>query len=54
MTTLAGSFDAAVIAVRHDIFTAIGEAKDRALLVPGSLLYDLEDAPPLAGSDARL
>jgi UDP-N-acetyl-D-galactosamine dehydrogenase len=50
----AGPFEAAVIAVRHDVFAAMGEKKLRALLVPGGLLYDLKEALPVANSDARL
>jgi UDP-N-acetyl-D-glucosamine/UDP-N-acetyl-D-galactosamine dehydrogenase len=53
-TMPAGPFDAAVIAVRHDAFAAMGETRLRALLVPGGLLYDLKEALPVANSDARL
>jgi UDP-N-acetyl-D-glucosamine/UDP-N-acetyl-D-galactosamine dehydrogenase len=49
-----GPFEAAVIAVRHDVFAAMGETRLRALLVPGGLLYDLKEALPIAASDARL
>jgi hypothetical protein len=54
MTTLAGPFDAATISVRHDIFAAMGEAKHRALLVPGGLLNNLREALPLPSGDAQL
>jgi UDP-N-acetyl-D-galactosamine dehydrogenase len=49
-----GPFEAVVVAVRHDVFAAMGETKLRALLVPGGLLYDLKEALPVANSDARL
>jgi UDP-N-acetyl-D-galactosamine dehydrogenase len=49
-----GPFDAVVVAVRHDIFAAMGEAKIRALLVQGGLLYDLKEALPVSASDGRL
>jgi UDP-N-acetyl-D-galactosamine dehydrogenase len=49
-----GPFEAVVVAVRHDVFAAMGETKLRALLVPGGLLYDLKEALPVGGSDARL
>jgi UDP-N-acetyl-D-galactosamine dehydrogenase len=53
-TMPSGPFHAAVIAVRHDVFAAMGETKLRALLVAGGLLYDLKEALPVADSDARL
>jgi UDP-N-acetyl-D-glucosamine/UDP-N-acetyl-D-galactosamine dehydrogenase len=53
-TMPSGPFDAAVIAVRHDVFAAMGETRLRALLLPGGLLYDLKEALPAANSDARL
>src|SRR4029077_17744809 len=49
-----GPFDAVIVAVRHDIFAAMGEAKMRALLPQGGLLYDLKEALPVSDSDGRL
>jgi UDP-N-acetyl-D-galactosamine dehydrogenase len=49
-----GKFDAAVLAVRHDQFAELGEAKLRELLVPGGILYDLKDVLPVDRSDARI
>ncbi len=49
-----GPFDAAVLAVRHDVFAALGEQKLRDLLVPGGLVYDLKEILPVSASDARI
>lgn len=49
-----GPFDAAVLAVRHDAFAALGEQKLRDLLVPGGLVYDLKEVLPVSASDARI
>jgi UDP-N-acetyl-D-galactosamine dehydrogenase len=49
-----GPFDAAVLAVRHDVFAALGEEKLRELLVPGGLVYDLKEVLPVSASDARI
>lgn len=49
-----GPFDAAVLAVRHDVFAALGEEKFRELLVPGGLVYDLKEILPVSASDARI
>lgn len=49
-----GPFDAAVLAVRHDAFAALGEQKLRDLLVPGGLVYDLKEILPVSASDARI
>lgn len=48
------SFDAVVLAVRHDVFAEMSSEMMRALVVPGGLIYDLKGVLPLAGSDARL
>lgn len=47
-------FDAVVLAVRHDQFAEMGNAKLRELLVPGGLLYDLKEVLPTNASDARI
>jgi UDP-N-acetyl-D-galactosamine dehydrogenase len=48
------SFDAVVLAVRHDQFAEMTSEMVRSLLVPGGLVYDLKGVLPLEGSDARL
>lgn len=50
----AGRFDAVVLAVRHDQFAEMGDARLREMLVPGGLLYDLKEVLPIGGSDARI
>lgn len=48
------SFDAVVLAVRHDAFAEMSDELVRSLVVPGGLIYDLKGVLPLGGSDARL
>ena len=48
------SFDAVVLAVRHDAFAEMSMEAIRSLVVPGGLVYDLKGVLPLQGSDARL
>ena len=50
----APSFDAVVLAVRHDEFAQMTSEQVRSLLAPGGLVYDLKGVLPLHGSDARL
>lgn len=48
------SFDAIVLAVRHDEFAQMTSEQVRSLLTPGGLVYDLKGVLPLHSSDARL
>ena len=50
----AGSFEAVVLAVRHDAICALGAERLRALLVPDGVLYDLKQVLPIAMSDASI
>ena len=49
-----GPFDAVVLAVRHDTFANLGEARLRELLVRDGLLYDIKEVLPVPSSDARI
>jgi UDP-N-acetyl-D-galactosamine dehydrogenase len=49
-----GAFDAVLIAVPHEAICQLGAERLRALLTPEGVLYDLKEAIPIAGSDARL
>ena len=49
-----GRYDAIVLAVAHDQFKAMGEAKIRALGKKAHVLYDLKYLLPALGSDLRL
>jgi len=49
-----GPFDAVVLAVRHDTFASLGEARLRELLVRDGLLYDIKEVLPVPSSDARI
>ncbi len=49
-----GAYDAIVLAVAHDQFKEMGEAKFRALGKEAHVLYDLKYLLPAAGSDLRL
>lgn len=48
------SFDAVVLAVRHDAFAEMPSEAIRSLVVPGGLVYDLKGVLPIEESDARL
>lgn len=50
----AGSFEAIVVAVRHDEFRDMGAAALRSMLTPGGVLYDLKQVLPIEASDVRL
>jgi UDP-N-acetyl-D-galactosamine dehydrogenase len=50
----AASFDAVVLAVRHDVIAKLGPRRLRTLLSPGGLLYDMKGVLPATDSDARL
>ena len=50
----AETFDAVVLAVRHDKIAALGSEKLRQLLVPNGLLYDLKEILPIGLSDTRI
>jgi UDP-N-acetyl-D-galactosamine dehydrogenase len=50
----AGSFEAVVLAVRHDAICALGPERLRALLVPDGVLYDLKQVLPIGMSDASI
>jgi UDP-N-acetyl-D-galactosamine dehydrogenase len=49
-----GSFDAVVLAVRHDQFAEMTSEMIRSLVVPSGLVYDLKGILPVDCSDARL
>jgi UDP-N-acetyl-D-galactosamine dehydrogenase len=50
-----GLYDGIILAVKHDAILALGEAKLRALLIPGTgFLYDLKEVLPANQSDVRL
>jgi UDP-N-acetyl-D-glucosamine/UDP-N-acetyl-D-galactosamine dehydrogenase len=49
-----GTFDAIVLAVRHDQIHALGAERLRSMLRPGGVLYDLKQVLPIDASDARL
>jgi UDP-N-acetyl-D-galactosamine dehydrogenase len=49
-----GSFEAIVLAGRHDEITRIGAERLRGMLVSGGVLYDLKQVLPIEASDARL
>jgi UDP-N-acetyl-D-galactosamine dehydrogenase len=54
-TTLpSGSFDAIVLAVRHDEFVEMGSPSFRKLLVRDGLLYDLKEILSVGESDVRI
>ena len=50
----AGSYEAVVLAVRHDAIARLGSARLRELLAPGGILYDLKGVLPVHESDARI
>jgi UDP-N-acetyl-D-galactosamine dehydrogenase len=49
-----GSFDAVVLAVRHDEFVEMGSQSFRKLLVRDGLLYDLKEILSVGDSDVRI
>lgn len=49
-----GSFEAILLAVRHDEISGIGAERLRGMLVKGGVLYDLKQVLPVGSSDARL
>ncbi|AWH36693.1 nucleotide sugar dehydrogenase [Stenotrophomonas sp. ZAC14D1_NAIMI4_6] len=50
----AGLYDAVVLAVAHASFKTLDEARIRALLAPGGLVYDVKSAWPRSVVDDRL
>jgi len=49
-----GPFDAIILAVKHEPIAKMGEARIKALLAPGGLVYDLKGILPPAASHARI
>ena len=48
------SFDAVILAVKHDLISQLGEGGVKALLAHGGLIYDLKGILPRDVSHARL
>ena len=49
-----GSFDAIILAVKHDPIAKMGEAGIKTLLAPGGLIYDLKGILPPSVSHGRI
>jgi UDP-N-acetyl-D-galactosamine dehydrogenase len=49
-----GSFDAIILAVKHEPIAGMGEDGIKALLAPGGLIYDLKGVLPPSISHARI
>ena len=49
-----GTFDAIILAVKHEPIVRMGEAGIKALLAPGGLIYDLKDILPVNVSHTRI
>jgi UDP-N-acetyl-D-galactosamine dehydrogenase len=49
-----GPFEAIILAVNHEAFSALGEAGLRQRLAPNGILYDLKRGLPIEASDARI